>query len=258
MIRLSYFFLNVCFFGLQSPFRWYTEPIFIMLDLQQRKKMEKHMRLIRQARIFKGIPETEFDMMLSTLDSQLKHYRRDQKILTAGRHVPRAGLLLEGSVKVTHDSFWGDSCVLEQIEPGTLFGESFACVRNSVSNITVTAETPCVVLWFNLYDILSLEDGGSYHAVLIHNLMNDIGEKNLLMNRKILHMQRKTTRQKLLWFLSDQSEYFGSAEFDIPYDRQQLADYLGVERSAMSAELSKLRNEGLLESHKQHFILKKI
>jgi CRP-like cAMP-binding protein len=218
--------------------------------------MEKHMRLIRQARIFKGISDADFDSMLATLDSQLKHYRKDQQILTAGRHVPRAGLLLEGQASVTHDSFWQDSCLLEQVQAGDLFGESFACVRKSVANITITASTPCVVLWFNLYDILSLEDGGAYHAILIHNLMNDIAGKNLLMNRKIMHMQRKTTREKLLWFLSDQSEYFGSAEFDIPYDRQQLADYLGVERSAMSAELSKLRREGYLESHKQHFLLK--
>ncbi len=193
--------------------------------------------------------------MLETLDSQLKYYRSEQIVIPAGRKVRRAGLLLEGSVKIYRTDFWNEKHFLERISPGRVFLESFACTEKRVTNIFVQAEVPSVILWFNIQDILKLDDSCSYHSILIRNLMNEISAKNIDLNAKIVHMTQHTTKEKLLSFLSEESIRQNSSEFDIPFDRQQLADYLSVERSAMAAVLSSLVRDGYLKTKKNHFVL---
>ncbi|MCR5230348.1 MAG: Crp/Fnr family transcriptional regulator [Solobacterium sp.] len=214
-----------------------------------------HLDLIRKAHIFRGVPAAEFTTMLESLDSQLKSYRSGQIVIPAGRRVRRAGLLLEGSVTVYRTDFWSEKHFLETIRPGSIFLESFACAEKRVTNIFVRADIPSVILWFNIQDILRLDDSCDYHSILVRNLMNEISAKNIDLNAKIVHMSQHTTKEKLLSYLSEESIRQNSSEFDIPFDRQQLADYLSVERSAMAAVLSSLVKDGYLKTKKNHFIL---
>ena len=219
--------------------------------------MKTHLETIRKAPIFKGIKESEMLTMLETLDSQIKHYRSGQVILKAGRRVTRAGVLVEGNVSIYKEGFWKEKYTIGMIRPGDLFAVSFAAASASVSNVTCAADEESVVLWLNLQDIFNLDDNASYHTVLIRNLMTALAVQNLNLSAKMAHITCRSTREKLLSYLSEESWIQNSDDITITLNRQQLADYLGVERSAMSAELSKLAKEGYFDYKRNHFILKK-
>lgn len=220
--------------------------------------MEKHLEMIRKAHIFRGIPKEEFKVMLETLDSQLKNYSAGQVVLKSGRRVRRAGLLLEGSVEICREDFWGSRRTIGSVQPGELFAVSFAAAERAVADVTCYALTGSVVLWLNLHGIFDLRDGAGYHASLISNIMSALALQNLDLNAKLTHITRKTTREKLLSYLSEEAWKQNTDEFDIPFSRQQLADYLSVERSAMSAELSRLQKQGYFISKRSHFRLLKL
>lgn len=217
--------------------------------------MAKPLGLIQKNRIFKGIPNDEFEQMLETLNVQLKHYHSHQTILSRGRAVSRAGLVLKGSVNIYQDSFWQNRTLVDTSACGEMIMSSFACVRGSVSDVTVVAERETIILWFDLYDILNLDDGGRYHTILVRNIIAEMASKNLQLDHRIIHLKPKTTKEKILSYLSEQACMNDSNVFDIPLDRQSLANYLSVERSAMSAELSKLERLGYFECSKNHFTL---
>ena len=131
--------------------------------------------------------------------------------------------------------------------PGQLFAESFACMRGSVLNVSVVTDAPSVVLYLNVRQLLTTcSSACEFHNRVIMNLLSDLADKNLSFNEKLTHMAQRTTREKLLSYLSAESIRQDSQVFDIAYNRQQLADYLSVDRSAMSNELCKLRDEGII------------
>ena len=220
--------------------------------------MDKHLDFMRNTSIFKGISNEEFELLLDTLDSQLKFYTKGQIVLKAGGKVSRAGLLLEGNVEIFREGFWGAHYVIGEVNPGELFAVAFASTEKLVSNVTCAASKNCVILWFDLQEIFNLDDNGKYHTILIKNLMSTLSMQSLNISSKMSHITQKTTREKLLSYLSEEAYKNNSNEFDIPYDRQALANYLSVERSAMSNELSKLQKAGYLTSKRNHFILHKI
>ena len=145
---------------------------------------------------------------------------------------------------------------MAKVGPGDFFGEPYAASPGSVLNINVTACEDCEILMLRISRILTTcPTACSHHSRLIQNLVSVLSGKLLLFNEKITHMSKRTTREKLLSYLSSESIRQGKRSFDIPYNRQQLADYLCVERAAMSAELSKLQKEGLLKTNRSHFEL---
>lgn len=145
---------------------------------------------------------------------------------------------------------------MSKIEAGGFFAEPYAATPGSVLNISVVTVAPSETLMLNINRLLTVcPTACTHHNRLIRNLVSVLAEKVLQFNEKITHMSKRTTREKLLSYLSSESIRQGSLSFDIPYDRQQLADYLCVERAVMSAELSKLQKEGLLTTRKNHFEL---
>ncbi len=226
-------------------------------DCCEKEGMNAQLISLQDAKLFQGVHESEFDQMLYTLDSQVKHYRKGQILIKEGMPITRCGLLLEGCLHAYQTNFWDEKTLLTCIHVDEIFCEALACSKTSTSNVTIEAMQASVVLWFDVHQIMNLEDEGQYHAILAHNLMQDIAQKNILLYEKINHMQKATTRQKLLSYLSLVASRKHSHEFDIEFNRQELADYLSVERSAMSNELSKLVKDGYLETRRNHFILKK-
>lgn len=222
------------------------------------KGMHSEFHSIYNSRLFKGIPEDEFEQMLTTLDSQLKYYAKNQIIMEEGQPINRAGLLITGNLLTYRKNFWDEKTYGDPIEPDEIFCESLACSYNISANMTIEASIPSVVLWFNINEILNLNDDCAYHTTLIKNLMNEFARKNLRLTEKINHMEQSTTKEKLLSYLSLCSARNNCNEFDIDMNRQELADYLCVERSAMSNELSKLRKSGYLDTKRNHFILYKL
>lgn len=165
------------------------------------------------------------------------------------------GVLLEGSALIVQEDFWGGRNVVAPLLPGQLFAEAFACVPGGVLTVSVEAQSPGAALFFSARRLLEKNPPLPNRERLLRSLLTDLAGKNLRLNEKLSHMGQRTTRDKVLSYLSAQARRAGRPEFDIPFSRQQLADYLGVDRTGLSAELGRLRREGVLRFHKSHFLL---
>ena len=219
--------------------------------------MEEFLSVLRSSSLFSGISESELTAMLSCLDTRTERFPKDAFLLRVGDTADSVGLVLSGSVLVIQEDVWGNRNILSKAGPGQTFAIAFACAPGSVLNVSVSAETPVTAMFLNVKRVLNLcPSACEHHSCIIRNLLGELAEKNLRFSEKLTHMGQRTTRAKLLSYFSAEAQRLGTYEFDIPFSRQQLADYLAVERSGLSLELGKLRDEGLIEFHKSHFILK--
>ena len=203
--------------------------------------------------LFRGATSEEIAAMLPCLGASPRRFARGERILRAGEPTRYMGLVLTGSVLIEHTDMQGAVTLLGRAEPGDLFAEAYACLGGEPLEVAVLAAADAEVLFLNSVQALSCARPGA--AEFTRNLLTILAGRNLTLTRKIGHMARRTTRDKLLSYLSAQAMQAGGPEFDIPLDRQQLADYLAVDRSAMSTALGKLRDEGVLTFQKNHFHL---
>lgn len=204
--------------------------------------------------LFQGTRPEDAEAMLKCLEAREKQFQKDETIYYVGDRVSELGLVLSGSVLIENDDLWGNRSILDRIGPGQIFAETYACVPGEKLLVTVTAAEKTEVLFLNVGKILRVcTNACSFHARLIRNLLTLSAQKNLNLSRRIFHTSAKSIRGRLLSYLSWQAVKQGSREFDIPFNRQQLADYLGLDRSAMSAELGKMKREGLIQVDRSHF-----
>ena len=195
--------------------------------------------------------------MLSCLETREERFPKDTFLLRTGDTAESIGLVLSGSVLVVQEDIWGNRNILSKARPGQTFAAAYACAPGSLLNVSVLAETPVTAMFLNVKRVLNVcPSACEHHSRIIRNLLGELAEKNLRFGEKLTHMGQRTTRAKLMSYFSAEAQRLGSYEFDIPFSRQQLADYLAVERSGLSLELGKMRSEGLLDFHKSHFILK--
>lgn len=219
--------------------------------------MKDFFPVIRSSPLFSGISGEELAAMLSCLQAETKEFPKDAFVLRAGDTAESIGLVLTGSVLVLQEDVWGNRNILSKAGPGQTFAAAFACAPGARLNASVLAETPVTAIFLNVKRILNVCPSACvHHNRIIRNLLGELAEKNLRFSEKLAHMGQRTTRSKLMSYLSAEAQRFGKTEFDIPFSRQQLADYLGVERSGLSLELGKMRDEGLLDFRKSHFVLK--
>lgn len=219
--------------------------------------MKDFLPVIRSSPLFSGISAEEASAMLSCLQAEKKDFPKEAFLLHAGDTAESIGLILSGSILVIQEDIWGNRNILSKAGPGQTFAAAYACAPGSVLNVNVFAETPVTALFLNVKRILNVcPSACTHHSRIIRNLLSDLAEKNLRFSEKLTHMSQRTTRDKLMSYLSAEAQRLGTYEFDIPFSRQQLADYLGVERSGLSLELGKMRSEELLDFHKNHFALK--
>lgn len=218
--------------------------------------MKEKISVLRNAQLFSGIDDKEISSLLACLNAKISAYNKGSYVLRAGEEIEEIGLLLKGSLLAIQEDFWGNRNLIYKITPGQLFAESYACSMGESLNFSVTAEENSEIMWLNLKRVFTTcSSACSHHNRIILNLLSDVAVKNLLYNEKLTHMSQRTTREKLLSYLSAEALRQCKSEFDIPFSRRQLADYLSVDRSALSAEICKLRDDGVLKFNKNHFIL---
>lgn len=221
------------------------------------KNMQEYLEILKQSKLFDQLNEQEILDALSCLHARIKVFSKDEVIFRQGEGISELALLLDGSVHIQREDYWGNLSILNEIHTGDLFGEVYACLENTKMLNNAVAVSPSKALLINANRILTTcPSACRFHERLVHNLLTVLASKNLLLARKLEHLSQRTTREKLLSYLSEQSLKSESSSFDISFNRQQLADYLSVDRSAMSAELGRMKAEGLLEFHKNHFVLK--
>ena len=195
--------------------------------------------------LFRGIPEKDLPALLEGTAARRVSFQKGELLLRRGEVTRRLGLVLTGTVHIVREDFWGRRSIVGLAGPGEVFAESYALAGEPLE-VSVLAAAAGEVLYLEAEHLTER---------LSANLLTLLAEKNLTLTGKMRHMAKPTTREKLLSYLSAQAARAGGPDFDIPLDRQQLADYLAVDRSAMSAVLGKLREEGVLEFRKNHFRL---
>lgn len=219
--------------------------------------MKKYYEVLKKCPLFFGIDEENLIRMLTCLGATVDFYDKKYTIMPEGKPVKHIGIVLSGSVQINQIDYNGNRSILSNVYPGELFAEAFACAETESMPVSVSANEPSDIMLIDCSHILhTCTNGCGFHHQLIYNLMKDIAAKAIAFHQKIEVTSKRSTRDKLLTYLDMQARYFGSNSFEIPFDRQELADYLEVERSGLSAEISKLRREGVLESEKKFFRLK--
>jgi len=225
----------------------------------KKENFMKHLSVIKKSPLFQGIGEKEIEVMLNCLSGVQKSYRKLEYVQRAGDRVTSFGLVLTGSVLISKEDFWGNRSILSEVGPCESFGEVYAITGSGILGVSVTASENTDILYLDVRRILTVcTSACEFHSRLIQNLLRLMAQKNRSLTEKIEHMARRTTREKLLSYLSAQAIRQGKASFDISLNREALADYLSVDRSAMSGELSKMRREGILDYQRNHFQLKQM
>lgn len=211
---------------------------------------------LSQTMLFRGIAPEEISGMLACLHAETKTFQKGHYIFRAGDTVTCVGLVLSGSVSIEHDDVWGNKSILDHVHPGQVFAETYACVPSAPLMISAVAFETTQLLLLDMGHVLHVcSNACDFHNKLVRNLLAIASQKNLSLSRRIFHTSSKSIRGRLLSYLSFQASQQGSRAFDIPFNRQQLADYLSVDRSALSNELSKMQKDGLLTVERNHFTL---
>lgn len=218
--------------------------------------MKKFLPILKKTRIFYGLTEEQIVNILPCLCAKLNSYKKGEYIFREGEKVELLFLIVKGEVHVQKDDYWGNRSIVNRIGVGDMFGESYLSAESGAINNDVIATEDCTVITFDLKKLMmTCSSACHFHSLVVQNLFFIIAEKNRSLVQKIGHITKRTTREKLMSYLSEQAKKTGSNYFDIPFNRQQLADFLSVDRSAMSNELCKMRDEGLLQFEKNHFRL---
>ena len=218
--------------------------------------MKKYINILRQCPLFKGIDDDNLLKMLTCLGARIMFFDKKFTVFAEGSPAKHIGIVLTGSVQTIQVDYYGNRSILSEAAPGNMFGEEFACAEILALPVSVIANEPAEIMLIDCSHILhTCQNNCGFHQQLIFNLMKDLAANTIQFHQRIEITSKRTTREKLLAYLTFQAKKQQSNSFEIPFDRQELADYLEVDRSGLSSEISKLKSEGILDCHKNKFIL---
>ncbi|MBQ2823170.1 MAG: Crp/Fnr family transcriptional regulator [Oscillospiraceae bacterium] len=218
--------------------------------------MKKYIPILKRTRLFSGVGEEEIGAMLNCLQARLCTYKKGEYVLRQGEHTDTFMILAEGKLHIQCDDYWGNRSIINMVSAGEMFGEAYAAPESGAVMNDVLAVEDSVIILFDVKRIITVcPSACRFHSAVVQNMFYAISEKNRSLVQKITFMSKRTTREKLIAYLSEEAKRHNSSEFSIPFNRQQLADYLSVDRSAMSNELCKMRDEGMITFEKNRFVL---
>ena len=213
-----------------------------------------YIKILKNSALFYGLSEEEINKALKYSKMGICGYKKGTYVFNSGDVIKNIGLVVEGTVMVEKEDYCGNRSIIAVVREGDIFGEVYACIKNGQSDVSVSTIKDSKILMVNVEFILSGErDVDGLSGVIERNLVSILAQKAYILNKKISHITKRTTREKLMSYLSETARDSGSGKFKIPFNRQELADYLCVDRSAMSNELSKMRKEGIIEYNKNYF-----
>lgn len=213
--------------------------------------MKEFHGIMRKCPLFDGIRMEDLSAMMGCIGGRVLSVTKGQHVWREGDPATHVGMVLSGAVHLVRADYFGNRSIVARVGPSELFGETYACAGIQSLPVSMVADEDSKVLLMDCRRItVSCSSACAFHSRIIFNLLRLVAEKNLVFDQKIQITSKRSTREKLMAYLLNQAKLQGSDRFVIPYDRQELADYLEVERSGLSAEISKLRKEGVLESDK--------
>ena len=218
--------------------------------------MHRYIDILKTNDLFTGICTENIGKILELFDAKITYFDEGEFIFRSNSEMNRIAVFTEGSAQIINEDFWGNSTVLAEIGTGDIFGEAHSLIPYDTPTVSVIALSPCTVIFIDIDCILTpIPEISDCQSQLRSNLMRIMARKLVTHARKIEHISRRSTRQKLLSYFSEQMSRHQSPAFDIPFTRQQLADYLSVDRSAMSSELSRMQKDGLIRYNLNHIEL---
>jgi CRP-like cAMP-binding protein len=218
--------------------------------------MKKNLEVLAHCALFANITESELISLLSCLSAKDLTFKKGEFLFIAGDSVLNIGIILSGNIQIIKEDYWGNRHILTGLGASEIFAEAFSCAELKRCPVSAVATEDTTVMLIDYKKIITTcPNSCIFHTKLIHNMIGVLAQKNIALTEKMNHLTKKTTGEKLLSYLSEQSRQKNSSTFDIPFNRQELADYLSVDRSAMSYELSKLQKMGVIEFRKNHFEL---
>ena len=218
--------------------------------------MQKYLDILKNSALFFGIDTKDLINMFKCLLMNIKTYEKNSYILKASEPLVEVGIILKGRVNIIKEDYWGNRTILTTLSTGDLFGESFVCTNINNNCFSIVTAEKAEIMFLNYQKITSpCQFACNFHSKIIQNMLLLIAKKNIQLTTKIDHLSKKTTREKILSYLSSEALKNNSNSFTIPFNRQELADFLSVERSAMSAELSRMQKDKLITYHKNNFTL---
>lgn len=218
--------------------------------------MEQFLPILETCPLFDGIRPGDLKNMLGCLGAKPLRVKKGQTVFHEGDTTAYIGIVLTGSLQLIREDYFGNRSIVTHIGPRELFGESYAFSGAQALPVSIVADGDSQILLLDSRRItVCCSNACAFHSRVIFNLLRLVATKNLVLHQKIQVTSRRTTREKLMAYLLNQAKLQNSRSFTIPYDRQALADYLEVDRSGLSAQISKLRKEGVLESEKNRFTL---
>ena len=216
--------------------------------------MKEFHPILERCPLFEGIRMEDLSAMMGCIGGKTRSVSKGQVIFREGDPATQVGMVLSGAVRLIREDYYGNRSIVAHIGPAEMFGETYACAGVTALPISVVADENSTVLLMDCRRITTTcSSACAFHSRIIYNLLRLVAVKNLVFDQKIQVTSKRTTREKLMAYLLNQAKLQNSNSFTIPYDRQELADYLEVDRSGLSAEISKLRREGVLESEKNRF-----
>lgn len=210
--------------------------------------MDEYFETLSRSPLFADIGQDEINSMLPCLSANVREYEKNEAVFLEGEPASRIGVVLSGAVQIVRDDYYGNRSVLALAEPGDLFGEVFVCAGLDAMPVSVLAAQSSKIMLLDCKKVFTVcHSACPFHSKLTANLLQVVAKKTLQLNQKIQIMSHRTTREKIMSYLLEQAKQRNTPQFTIPFDRQALADYLGVERSAMSAEIGKLKRSGIID-----------
>ena len=218
------------------------------------KLYKEYLSELKTMKLFYGIQESEMTAMLGCIGAYLKEYKKNQYIITLEENVEAVGILLSGKVDMIKEDLWGNKTLLVSMQKGELFGESFSCGIVKNATVSFVADTASMILFLPFSRILrTCNMSCKFHHRLIENMVTVIAEKNIVLMDKVDILSKKTLRGKIATYLLQEASKQQSLYFDIPLGRVQLAEYLCVDRSALTRELNTMKAEGYIDFDKNTF-----
>lgn len=218
--------------------------------------MENFLHILKNSLLFADIEEKQLPELLNCLQAVTVSYGKNDNIFFAGNPATNVGIVCKGKAQVVKEDIMGNRTILANLSAGDLFGETFACAKIDILPVSVVAVIDCIILLMDYRKVITTCPASCFfHNKLIENMLHILAQKNLLLNQKIQVLSSRGMRAKLISYLLAEADKNSSTSFHIPFDRQQLADYLSVDRSALSSELGRMRDEGLLKFDKNQFQL---
>ncbi|MDR2659475.1 MAG: Crp/Fnr family transcriptional regulator [Spirochaetaceae bacterium] len=220
--------------------------------------MQKFVPALLNCRLFAGVKVAEIEKLLDCFRTRARKFEKDAYIFMENDEISTMGIVISGAVHLVRDDFWGNRAIIVRIAAGEIFAEAFACGKSGRIPLSAVAVERTEALFIHAKKINSVcASACPFHTRILNNMIEELAGKNITLINKIQHITRRSTRKKLISYLSAEAKAAGASSFDIPFNREELAEFLSVDRSAMSSELGRMKTAGLLTFRKNHFTLLK-